>query len=77
MEKGLRECCRSMRIGKILIRRDEDTNTPKVWSWESIYLACEKFKNSLMPLIHFINRFIMRSSHPPLKSARFCCCIQL
>ena len=30
MEKGLRECCRSMRIGKILIRRDQDTRQPRV-----------------------------------------------
>ena len=30
MEKGLRECCRSMRIGKILIRRDRDTKLPRV-----------------------------------------------
>lgn len=30
MEKGLRDCCRSMRIGKILIRRDHDTHLPKV-----------------------------------------------
>ena len=29
MEKGLRECCRSMRIGKILIQRDQDTREPK------------------------------------------------
>ena len=25
MEKGLRECCRSVRIGKMLLLRDEDT----------------------------------------------------
>lgn len=31
MEKGLRECCRSMRIGKILIRRDQETRKPKVY----------------------------------------------
>jgi uracil phosphoribosyltransferase len=31
MEKGLRECCRSMRIGKILIRRDQDTKLPRVY----------------------------------------------
>lgn len=31
MEKGLRECCRSMRIGKILIRKDQDTKKPKVY----------------------------------------------
>lgn len=30
MEKGLRECCRSMRIGKILIRRDQETRQPRV-----------------------------------------------
>lgn len=30
MEKGLRECCRSMRIGKILIRRDQETRLPRV-----------------------------------------------
>jgi uracil phosphoribosyltransferase len=27
----LRECCRSVRIGKILIQRDEETHQPKVW----------------------------------------------
>ena len=32
MEKGLRDCCRSMRIGKILIRRDQETRKPKA-SW--------------------------------------------
>ncbi|KFD71372.1 hypothetical protein M514_07146, partial [Trichuris suis] len=30
MEKGLRECCRSMRIGKILILKDHDTGDAKV-----------------------------------------------
>jgi len=30
MEQGLRECCRSVRIGKILIQRDEETHQPKV-----------------------------------------------
>src|SRR3954451_23506992 len=30
MEQGLRDCCRSVRIGKILIQRDEDTAKPKV-----------------------------------------------
>lgn len=28
MEQGLRECCRSVRIGKILIQRDEETHKP-------------------------------------------------
>ena len=28
MEQALRECCRSVRIGKILIQRDEETSQP-------------------------------------------------
>lgn len=31
MEQGLRDCCRSVRIGKILIQRDEATSTPKLF----------------------------------------------
>lgn len=31
MEKGLRDCCRSMRIGKILIQSDEDTHEARVY----------------------------------------------
>ncbi|KAI9317631.1 PRTase-like protein [Dichotomocladium elegans] len=31
MEQGLRECCRSVRIGKILIQRDEETHMPKLF----------------------------------------------
>lgn len=31
MEMGLRDCCRSVRIGKILIQRDEKTATPKLF----------------------------------------------
>lgn len=31
MEQGLRDCCRSVRIGKILIQRDEETATPKLY----------------------------------------------
>lgn len=31
MEQGLRECCRSVRIGKILIQRDEDTCQPRLF----------------------------------------------
>ncbi|XP_005109681.1 uracil phosphoribosyltransferase homolog [Aplysia californica] len=30
MEQGLRDCCRSIRIGKILIQSDEDTHDAKV-----------------------------------------------
>jgi uracil phosphoribosyltransferase len=31
MEQGLRDCCRSVRIGKILIQRDEGTCQPKLF----------------------------------------------
>ena len=31
MEQGLRDCCRSVRIGKILIQRDEETSRPKLF----------------------------------------------
>lgn len=31
MEPALRECCRSVRIGKILIQRDEETALPKLF----------------------------------------------
>ena len=31
MEQGLRECCRSVRIGKILIQRNEETAQPKLF----------------------------------------------
>ncbi|WFD29944.1 uracil phosphoribosyltransferase [Malassezia sp. CBS 17886] len=31
MESGLRECCRSVRIGKILIQRDDETAKPKLF----------------------------------------------
>jgi uracil phosphoribosyltransferase len=30
MEKALQQCCRSIRLGKILIQRDEETCLPKV-----------------------------------------------
>lgn len=31
MEKGLRECCRSIRIGKILMTKDQDSEQRKVF----------------------------------------------
>lgn len=31
MEQGLRDCCRSVRIGKILIQRDEETCLPRLY----------------------------------------------
>ena len=34
MEQGLRDCCRSVRIGKILIQRDEETSRPKLFYYK-------------------------------------------
>ncbi|KAJ9623617.1 Uracil phosphoribosyltransferase, synthesizes UMP from uracil [Taxawa tesnikishii (nom. ined.)] len=31
MEQGLRDCCKSVRIGKILIQRDEETSKPRLF----------------------------------------------
>ncbi len=31
MEQGLRDCCRSVRIGKILIQRDDETSLPRLF----------------------------------------------
>ena len=31
MEQGLRDCCRSVRIGKILIQRDDETSKPRLF----------------------------------------------
>jgi uracil phosphoribosyltransferase len=31
MEQGLRDCCRSVRIGKILIQRNEETSQPQLF----------------------------------------------
>lgn len=31
MEQGLRDCCRSVRIGKILIQRDEESCKPRLY----------------------------------------------
>ena len=39
MEKGLRDCCRSIRIGKILIKVNEETKMPTVnnESWLELF----------------------------------------
>jgi uracil phosphoribosyltransferase len=38
MESGLREVCKAIRIGKILIQRDEETAEPKVLAYTSLKL---------------------------------------
>ncbi|KAG2237727.1 hypothetical protein INT48_009665 [Thamnidium elegans] len=47
MEQGLRECCRSVRIGKILIQRDEETHQPKVKKKNEIDLYYAKLPKDI------------------------------
>lgn len=41
MEQGLRDCCRSIRIGKILIRRDPESKNPRVSNPAHVMAPCE------------------------------------
>lgn len=47
MEQGLRECCRSVRIGKILIQRDEETHQPKVNGRNKLLIVSFLLKHSI------------------------------
>ena len=39
MEKGLRDCCRSIRIGKILIKIKDESKTPVVKQLIKMYIV--------------------------------------
>ncbi len=63
MEKGLRDCCRSMRIGKILIRRHRDSKEPQVY-YAKFPPNIEKRKILLLlPVLGGYNRFICTRYH--------------
>lgn len=51
MEQGLRECCRSVRIGKILIQRDEETCQPKLFYEKLPQDISERFVFLLDPML--------------------------
>ncbi|SCU95973.1 LANO_0E12046g1_1 [Lachancea nothofagi CBS 11611] len=51
MEQGLRECCRSVRIGKILIQRDEETALPKLFFEKLPEDISERFVFLLDPML--------------------------
>ncbi|CCE63678.1 hypothetical protein TPHA_0F01960 [Tetrapisispora phaffii CBS 4417] len=51
MEQGLRECCRSVRIGKILIQRDEETALPKLFYEKLPEDISERFVFLLDPML--------------------------
>ena len=65
MEKGLRDCCRSMRIGKILIKRDPNTKVARVkWLLVGHVTASH--------VILYTYRYIMPSFHQMLIKGRYC-----
>ena len=45
MEKGLRDCCRSIRIGKILIQSETSTSKPQVNLLYSVILCALAISN--------------------------------
>lgn len=51
MEQGLRDCCRSVRLGKILIQRDEETATPKLFYVKLPEDISERYVLLLDPLL--------------------------
>lgn len=51
MEMGLRDCCRSVRIGKILIQRDEETALPKLFYEKLPQDISERFVFLLDPML--------------------------
>lgn len=51
MEQGLRDCCRSVRLGKILIQRDEETATPKLFYVKLPSDISERYVLLLDPLL--------------------------
>ena len=51
MEMGLRDCCRSVRIGKILIQRDEETALPKLFYEKLPEDISERFVFLLDPML--------------------------
>lgn len=51
MEAGLRDCCRSVRLGKILIQRDEETATPKLFYVKLPEDISERYVLLLDPLL--------------------------
>ena len=51
MEQGLRDCCRSVRIGKILIQRDEENSKPKLYYDKLPDDICDRWVLLLDPML--------------------------
>ena len=60
MEKALRECCRSIRIGKLLMVRDEDTMERHVRKsvLMSVVFHAVKFHSLLEKIYEFFVTFL-------------------
>ncbi|KAH9448373.1 hypothetical protein Pst134EA_027685 [Puccinia striiformis f. sp. tritici] len=57
MEAGLRDCCRSVRIGKILIQRDEETALPKLFYAKLPDDIQERYVLLLDPMLGNLDRY--------------------
>lgn len=76
MEQGLRECCRSVRIGKILIQRDEESAQPKLFYDKLPEDIADRWVLLLDPMLATGKRpcfgnyaLVARLNHPPGGSA--------
>ena len=72
MEQGLRDCCRSVRIGKILIQRDEETCKPRLF-YEKLPADIANRWVLLLDPMFATGKFVMTSSRIELMSYRGVC----
>ena len=64
MEQGLRDCCRSVRIGKILIQRDEETAQPKLFYDKLPEDIADRWVMLLDPMFATGNKHLCRKVDP-------------
>lgn len=74
MEQGLRDCCRSVRIGKILIQRDEETSKPKLFYDKLPEDIAERWVLLLDPMFATGMLKIFDMAHYMLRPFRWICC---
>src|ERR1700761_5014812 len=73
MEQGLRDCCRSVRIGKILIQRDEETSKPKLFYDKLPTDIANRWVLLLDPMLATgKNQRILREQFLTFNDRRFC-----
>ena len=63
MEQGLRDCCRSIRIGKILIQSDEETHEAKVYYAK---FPQDIHKRKVLLMYPIMSKFIGLSKERPI-----------